>query len=169
MSASPFTAYLSLGSNLGDRREQLRRTCQALEQSGIRLERISSLYKTAPVDFLEQDWFLNAVLEIKTTLAPLALLRETQRMEQQLGRRREQPKGPRSIDIDILLYEELILNLPELALPHPRLCHRRFVLEPLREIAPSLRLPHKPETVQEFWQRLQDSSSVERLEERWYP
>ncbi|MBI4464246.1 MAG: 2-amino-4-hydroxy-6-hydroxymethyldihydropteridine diphosphokinase [Acidobacteria bacterium] len=169
MSASPFTAYLSLGSNLGDRREQLRKACQALEKGGIHLQRISSLYETSPVDFAEQDWFLNCVLEIKTALSPLALLRQIQGIEQALGRRRQQPKGPRSIDIDILLYEDLILNLPELVIPHPRMCSRRFVLEPLLEITPLLRFPDPSKSLREFWQRLTDSSPVQQLPGRWYP
>ncbi|MBI4444016.1 MAG: 2-amino-4-hydroxy-6-hydroxymethyldihydropteridine diphosphokinase [Acidobacteria bacterium] len=168
MPASPVTAYLSLGSNLGERREQLRRACAALENSGVRLRQISSLYETAPVDFVEQDWFLNCVLEIETTLEPLELLREMQRIEQKLRRRRERPKGPRTIDIDLLLYGDSVLNLPELVVPHPQMTRRRFVLEPLLEIAPALVVPKTAKTVQELWQQLADSSAVQRLEERWY-
>ena len=168
MPDSPVTAYLSLGSNLGERREQLHRACAALENGGVRLRQISSLYETAPVDVVEQGWFLNCVLEIETTLEPLALLREMQRIEHGLDRRREQPKGPRTIDIDLLLYGDSVLNLPELVIPHPQMTRRRFVLEPLREIAPALEIPNTAKTVEELWQQLEDSSAVQRLEEHWY-
>ena len=157
------TVYLSLGSNLGNRLENLRRACQALAQKGIQLRRISSVYETEPVDFAEQDWFLNCVVEAETTLPPLALLQEVQQVEGELGRQREQPKGPRTLDIDILLYGDLVLPSGALMLPHPRMLERRFVLEPLREIAPSLRLPMSSKTVEEAFRELRDTSQVRCL------
>lgn len=163
------TAYLSLGSNLGDRCEQLRRACQALEASAIRLQSCSSIYETEPVDFAAQGWFLNCVVAVETVLSPLALLETLQGIEHKLGRRRRQPKGPRSIDLDILLYGNRTLNSKALVVPHPRMLERRFVMEPLREIAPSLRFPVSretpvlQETVEELFQKLQDFSSVRRI------
>ena len=157
------TVYLSLGSNLGDRLENLRRACQALAQKGIRWRRLSSVYETEPVDFAEQDWFLNCVVEVETSLAPLALLQEVQQIEEELGRQREQPKGPRTLDIDILLYGDLVLPSGALVLPHPRMLERRFVLEPLREITPSLRLPLSSKTVEEAFRELRDPSQVRCL------
>ena len=157
MGSVPATAYLSLGSNLGDRPQYLRRACQALEARGIRLRRVSSVYETAPVEVVDQGWFLNCVLEVETTLPPLAFLRELQQIERELGRQRERPKGPRTIDIDILLYGDLILDTPELVLPHPRMLERRFVLEPLRELAPDLPLPNSSRRVGELWQDLKGS------------
>ena len=154
------TAYLSLGSNVGKREDYLRRACQALQESGVRLRRLSSLYETEPVEFRDQGWFLNCVAEVETTLPPLLLLRRLQIIEEQLGRQREIPKGPRTIDLDLLLYGDLILQTAELEVPHPAMLRRRFVLEPLREIAPALRVPGNGRTVEELLGELQDSSLV---------
>ncbi|MBI3894783.1 MAG: 2-amino-4-hydroxy-6-hydroxymethyldihydropteridine diphosphokinase [Acidobacteria bacterium] len=159
------TVYLSLGSNMGNRMENLRRACQSLAQKGIQLQRFSSVYETEPVDFAKQNWFLNCVVEAETNLPPLALLREVQQIEEELGRQRQQPKGPRTIDIDILLYDDLVFASEALVLPHPRMLERRFVLEPLREIAPSLRLPLSAKTVEEAFQDLHDPSQVRCLGE----
>ncbi len=163
------TVYLSIGSNLGDRRENLRRAFQALETGAVRLRSCSSIYETEPVDFAEQDWFLNCVVEVGTVLSPLALLESLQGIEHRLGRRRGLPKGPRIIDLDILLYGNRTLSSKTLVVPHPRMLERRFVMEPLREIAPSLRFPaaHKThaaqETMEELFAKLQDSSQVRRI------
>ena len=159
------TVYLSIGSNLGDRCEQnLRRAFQALEDRRHRdCESCSSIYETEPVDFAGQGWFLNCVVEVETVLSPLALLETLQGIEHKLGRRRRQPKGPRSIDLDILLYGDRTLHSKMLVVPHPRMLERRFVMEPLREIAPSLRFPVSRETVEELFQKLQDFSHVRRI------
>ncbi|MBI4460056.1 MAG: 2-amino-4-hydroxy-6-hydroxymethyldihydropteridine diphosphokinase [Acidobacteria bacterium] len=154
------TVYLSLGSNLGDRLGSLRRACRALEKADVRLDHFSSVYETEPLDFAGQNWFLNCVIEADTSLPPLNLLREAQRIEEELGRRRETPKGPRTIDVDILLYGDLVLASETLTLPHPRMTERKFVLEPLREIAPALRLPPTFKTVEQFYGELCDSSQV---------
>lgn len=163
MAETPVTAYLSLGSNLGNRGENLRLACQQLEGDGIRLRRLSSIYETEPVDFVEQDCFLNCVAEIETDLAPLALLERLQQIENCLGRRRERPKGPRTLDIDILLYGDGSFRNESLLLPHPRMLQRRFMLEPLREIAPTLRFPLSHKSVDEIFQSLGDPSQVRRI------
>jgi 2-amino-4-hydroxy-6-hydroxymethyldihydropteridine diphosphokinase len=135
------TAYLALGSNLGDREANLLKALEWLETADAQIARRSSLYETEPQELREQPWFLNQVVEIGTTLSPLELLARIREIERELGRKRVVAKGPRTIDIDILLYGEAIMNTPELQIPHPRLADRRFVLEPLAELAPDLRHP----------------------------
>ena len=135
------TAYLSLGSNVGDRRQNLRRAIELLQNEGTRVLRRSSLYETEPQDLKSQPWFLNAVAEIETNLFPMQLLNRIHKIERSLGRKQTVSKGPRPIDIDILLFGSAIMNTAELQIPHPRLSERRFVLQPLLELAPALRHP----------------------------
>lgn len=142
--------YLSLGSNLGDREANLRHALEHLETSGIHLLRQSSIYETEPQDLREQPWFLNLVVEAETSLSPAELLTKIHAIEAQLGRKRVLPKGPRTIDIDILFYDHAVVATPELQIPHPRLAERRFVLEPLAELAPDLRHPVTGRTVGEM-------------------
>jgi len=160
MPATPVIAYLSFGSNVGDRLENLRKALRLLCQAGIALRCTSSIYETEPVDNLDQDWFLNCVAEIATTLEPLALLRELQQIEAQLGRERTVAKGPRTLDIDILIYGDITLESDELTLPHPRMFQRRFVLEPLRELAPTLPIPGTAKTVEAAYNGLRDPAQV---------
>lgn len=143
-------AYLSLGSNMGDRRANLLKAVAKLEYPNLRVIRASPMYETEPVDLKEQAWFLNLVLEIKTGLFPLQLLNRTRRLEQEMGRRRTMSKGPRLIDIDILLYGRAIVRSPGLEIPHPRMTERRFVLAPLADLAPDLRHPVTHHTVKEM-------------------
>lgn len=152
--------YLSLGSNLGDREAHLDRAVESLARAGIIPQRRSSLYATEPVGFAAQPWFLNCVLEARTELMPRQLLRAVQRTERALGRRRMVAAGPRSIDIDILLYGSSIIRAAELEVPHPRMCARRFVLLPLRELEPGLRHPRSGRTVAELLAASPDSSQV---------
>ncbi|MDN5347921.1 MAG: 2-amino-4-hydroxy-6-hydroxymethyldihydropteridine diphosphokinase [Clostridia bacterium] len=136
------TAYLGLGSNLGDRMAYLRRAIDLLgQEEGMCVEQVSSWYETSPVGKADQAWFLNCVVKVATTLAPRQLLHTAQKIESLLGRVRLERWGPRTIDIDLLLYDEVSLNEPDLVLPHPRLLERAFVLKPLAEIAPDLVLP----------------------------
>ncbi len=144
------TAYLSLGSNLGDRERNLRDALGLLAGPRLRVLRVSSLYETAPLELRDQPWFLNAVAEVETDLFPKQLLARVQKIERQLGRKRIVPKGPRTIDIDILLYGAAVIDAEELQVPHPRLAERRFVLEPLAELAPDLRHPVTRRTVAEM-------------------
>ncbi len=144
------TFYLSLGSNVGDREHMLREALRLLEAPDTHVRRISSVYETEPQDVKDQPWFLNLVVEIETDLFPMQLLARTQKIERQLGRRRGLPKGPRTMDIDILLVGRSVIDLPKLVVPHPRMAARRFVLEPLAELAPDLRHPVLRSTVREL-------------------
>ena len=144
--------YLSLGSNVGNRQQYLAEAVATLEAEGVRVEACSDIYETEPRDFTDQPWFLNMVLAAETSLFPRQLLVLTQQIERRLGRVRKsaQPKGPRTIDIDILLFGKTKLSTPELTIPHPRMRERRFVLEPLLEIAPDLRDPLTNEPLRKY-------------------
>src|SRR6185437_8029394 len=135
------TVYLALGANIGERARNLERALDALEAEGVHIVRRSSLYETEPRDVRDQPWFLNLVVEAETILLPRQLLSTIRRIEKNLGRKRVIAKGPRTIDIDILLFGRFVVDTPELQIPHPRLHERRFVLEPLAELAPELRHP----------------------------
>ena len=154
------TVYLSLGSNLGDRAKNLRDSMAALPRAGVRVLRISLLYETEPLDYLDQPWFLNCALQAETQLAPLSLLRALRQIEASMGNQKPIPKGPRLIDVDILLYGNQTLNTPELQIPHPRMLSRRFVLVPLAEIAPTLRHPSWSTPVRELLSVTPDKSIV---------
>jgi 2-amino-4-hydroxy-6-hydroxymethyldihydropteridine diphosphokinase len=154
--------YLSLGSNLGDRAENLRRAIEELH--GVR--RVSSVYETQPADVPDQAWFLNCVVKIETDQEPLELLHTLQAIEQRLGRVRTVPRGPRTVDLDILFFGDTVMETPELTIPHPRLEVRRFVLEPLAEIAPEFRHPVTGRSVTEMLAGLQDSLVVKKWGER---
>ena len=128
----------------------LRAAVRALESPRLRIRRVSPVYETEPVDVSGQHWFLNQVAEAETDLFPLQLLHRTAKVEAQLGRRRLAPMGPRTIDIDILLYGNSIVTTPALEIPHPRFRARRFVLAPLADLAPELRDPVTRKTVREL-------------------
>jgi 2-amino-4-hydroxy-6-hydroxymethyldihydropteridine diphosphokinase len=150
------TVYLSLGSNLGEREQKLQAALDRLTASGIIVKRVSSVYETEPVDFKEQPYFLNLVAEAETSLFPMMLLSKIQKIELELGRRRAgPPKGPRTIDIDILLYGGFRIQSARLAIPHPRMHERRFVLAPMTELAPSLRHPSLRMTMRELLANLE--------------
>ena len=136
------TAYIALGSNLGDREGTLRSAIAALRQLGS-VDAISSFYETAPVGLVEQPDFLNAVIALRTALPPQELMAALLRIEQQHGRDRSVsvPKGPRTLDLDLLSYGDVVMETPALTLPHPSMAERRFVLAPLTEIAPQWRHP----------------------------
>jgi 2-amino-4-hydroxy-6-hydroxymethyldihydropteridine diphosphokinase len=145
--------YLSLGSNLGDREENLERALDALEREGIRIWRRSALYETEPRDVPDQPWFLNLAAACETSISALDLLLVVQRIEREAGRRRDAStvtRGPRVLDIDILLFGDAAMDTPRLTVPHPRMLERRFVLEPLVEIAPDLRHPISKRLVREY-------------------
>lgn len=129
-------AWLGIGSNLGDRRAHLSAVLRELEARGIRVVGRSSLYETEPLHYRDQGWFLNAVVEVRAEGEPSALLRVAQDVEAARGRQRDVPMGPRTADVDILLFGNRVLETPALTLPHPRLAERLFALIPLLELAP---------------------------------
>lgn len=159
-------AYLSLGSNLGDHLALLREAEARLGRTpGVQVLTRSSIYETEPVGFPDQPWFLNWVLQIETTLDPHALLDAVQEVEAALGRTREVRWGPRTIDIDLLLYNGDIVASERLRIPHPELPHRRFVLMSLAEIDPRLRLPDG-QAIADMLRALGDKQIVRRIEAR---
>jgi 2-amino-4-hydroxy-6-hydroxymethyldihydropteridine diphosphokinase len=144
------TVYLSLGSNIGDRERHLREAIAQLTVGGVRVLRVSPVYETEPVDYTDQRWFLNLAVEAETELFPMQLLGRIAKIERELGRVRTTPKGPRTIDIDILLYGAAKVKTKKLEIPHPRMSERRFVLAPMADLAPDLRHPILGKTVREL-------------------
>ncbi|MGA2181605.1 MAG: 2-amino-4-hydroxy-6-hydroxymethyldihydropteridine diphosphokinase [Bryobacteraceae bacterium] len=153
------TVYLSLGSNLGDRQRHLDAALALLRAAGVAIVRVSRVYETEPQDLRAQPWFLNLVAEAETHLFPLQLLHAIQHVERRLGRKRVVDKGPRTIDIDILLFGGFVVATDELQIPHPRMAARRFVLEPLAELAPDLRHPVTHVSVQEMLDAVLDQGA----------
>jgi len=140
--------YLGLGSNLGDRESNLREAIRRLDEAGARVLALSPLYETAPVGYLDQPDFLNAVCRAETDLPPRDLLRVVKDIEAAMGRQPSFRNAPRPIDIDILFYDDLVLNTPDLVIPHPCLAERAFVLAPLADLAPNLCHPVLGHTVE---------------------
>ena len=158
------TVYLALGSNIGNRQENLQKAIAILERPSIVIVRRSSIYETAPLLLEDQPWFLNQVIEVKTSLFPRQLLHLAQDVERQLGRKRTVLNGPRVIDVDVLLYGRTVMSTEELTIPHPRMTERRFVLEPLAEIAIEVRHPVLKKTVRELLDALPPGQGVRKLE-----
>jgi 2-amino-4-hydroxy-6-hydroxymethyldihydropteridine diphosphokinase len=152
--------YLSLGSNLGDRALQIKKALKRLEEEGVRITRRSSMYETEPVEFHKQGWFLNCAVETETELTPRQLLRVVRTIEKELGRKRVVRSGPRTLDIDILIYGDTLLRGEELEIPHPRMAQRRFVLVPMAEVAPALRHPGLHLTMAQLLEATSDRSQV---------
>ena len=144
------TVYLSLGSNIGDREANLRAAIERLAAPRLRVLRVSPIYETEPVDYTDQRWFLNLAVEAETALFPMQLLARTGKIERALGRVRTVLNGPRTIDIDILLYGNAVVRCATLEIPHPRMAQRRFVLAPLADLAPDLRHPVTHLTVRQM-------------------
>jgi 2-amino-4-hydroxy-6-hydroxymethyldihydropteridine diphosphokinase len=154
-------AYLSLGSNVGGREARLREAQARLSMAG-RVVKFSSFYETEPVEVTEQPWFVNCAVELKTTETPEHLMATILQIEKEMGRHRTQEKGPRLIDIDILLFDNEIIETENLTIPHPAMHQRRFVLEPLMEIAPDVVHPVLNQTVRQLFDALPPGQIVRR-------
>jgi 2-amino-4-hydroxy-6-hydroxymethyldihydropteridine diphosphokinase len=158
------TIYLSLGANVGDREANLRAAIDELPHAGVEVTRVSSFYETEPVDLREQPWFLNCVVEVETHFDAAMLLRALREIETKMGSKKLVAKGPRLIDMDILLYGGDTIDTPELQVPHPRMHLRRFVLVPLAEIAPEALHPTLKSTVKQLLEETGDRSTVRRFD-----
>lgn len=147
--------YIALGSNLGNKEKNLKEALQRLEKKGVEILRVSDFIQTEPYGVTDQPAFLNAVAEIRTDRSPLELLHALLQVEQDMGRKRLRHWGERNIDLDLLLYNEEIIDLPELKVPHPDMQNRDFVLGPLAQIAPEVMHPVLQKTAEELWNKLQ--------------
>jgi len=159
----PNLAYLSLGSNIGDRETHVRDAIARLAEEG-RVVAVSSFYETEPVEVTDQAWFLNCAVALETTDTPEQLMAALLKIERDMGRQRVQRKGPRTVDLDILLFGDAIIDSPDLTIPHPAMHQRRFVLAPLAEIAPDLRHPSLNQTIRQLLKSLPEGQMVQKLE-----
>ena len=164
------TVYFSLGSNIGRRKDNLKKAVKLLNECGIKISKISSIYQTEPVSKIRQKDFLNICIEAETELSPEKLLKACKSIEKQIGRKphpanRNDNYEPRIIDVDILLYEQKIIHKRNLQIPHENMHLRRFVLEPLNEIAPNAYNPKLHKTVKELLKGCMDNSKVMLLGE----
>ena len=155
--------YLGLGTNLGDRAEALQEALTRLDAAGICVSAVSSVYETEPVGVRDQPWFLNLVCVVETDQSPCDLLTSLRNIECAMGRSRTVRWGPRPIDLDILIYDDLIQDDPCLTIPHPRMTERAFVLQPLAEISPDLVFPGTELTIEDLLQQLSDPDEVRRI------
>ncbi|MFB0564565.1 MAG: 2-amino-4-hydroxy-6-hydroxymethyldihydropteridine diphosphokinase [Candidatus Aminicenantaceae bacterium] len=155
--------FLSLGTNLGQKKNNLSQALSLLEKKGVRILRSSSIYRTQPIDFHKQPWFYNQVVEVESSFSPLEFLRVIKNIEKTMGRRTTVKKGPRIIDIDILLAEKIIIKARELVIPHPLLEKRNFVLIPLRELSPHAIHPLLGTTIDILANKSEDKSIVKKL------
>ena len=147
-------AYIALGTNLGDKRRQMENALAALQQAGVTVRRVSPFIETEPYGVTDQPAFLNGVCEVETTLSPQELLAILLKIETQQGRVRTRHWGPRVIDLDLLLYDDQIIDEPNLQVPHPDMENRGFVLQPLAAIAPQVVHPKLGQTIERLWQAL---------------
>jgi len=153
--------YIGIGSNLGDREKNIKEAISLINAySSINVVKISSIYETEPVGFKEQNWFLNLVIEVETTFLPQELLAILKQVEAKLGKKIERKWGPRTIDLDILLFNDIILELPDLQIPHKLMHKRTFVLVPFAQIAPNVKHPVLNKTIQELLGLVRDNSII---------
>jgi 2-amino-4-hydroxy-6-hydroxymethyldihydropteridine diphosphokinase len=154
-------AYIALGSNIGNRLRYLHDAVRKLdEHEQISVVDTSSIYETEPVGYVEQDYFLNMVVQVKTTLSPFALLEVTRKIEDDLGRKREIRWGPRTLDLDILLYNQENIETEQLIIPHPRMLERAFVLVPLLELNPNIYIPNNKKSLLLIIDELPDKEGI---------
>lgn len=158
--------FLSLGSNLGDKKKNISRALAFLSDEGVKILQLSSLYKTQPVGYSDQPWFYNQVVEVGTRLNPYDLLGVIKRIELKLKRQPAVPDGPRTLDIDILLAEKSIIQTKKLIIPHPRLDKRNFILTPLKELSPDTFHPVLRQKIRDLLKKSGDPSLVIKLKKK---
>ncbi|OIJ20495.1 2-amino-4-hydroxy-6-hydroxymethyldihydropteridine diphosphokinase [Anaerobacillus alkalidiazotrophicus] len=155
------TVYLSIGSNMGDRLSFLKYAAKSMKEDvNISITRYSSIYETAPIGYTDQDNFLNMVIELKTSYSPLQLLSRTQKIQDNAGREYNIRWGPRTLDLDILLYNQENIKMEQLIVPHPRMFERSFVIIPLREVNPVLYFPSIEKSIDAVYEELRDKEGV---------
>lgn len=152
--------FLSIGSNIENRQENIKTSIKEIKKLGD-IKTVSSIYETEPVGYQKQNNFLNLVLKLETKLSPNKLIKETQKIENEMGRIKKIKDGPRNIDIDIIFYNDEIINTEKLTVPHPRMHQRRFVLAPMKEIAGETIHPVKNKTISELLNKLNDNHKIE--------
>lgn len=155
--------FLSLGSNLGNRAKNLAQALALLKKDGVKIIKSSSLYETQPVDYPFQPWFYNQVVEIEVNLDPFDFFHLLKKVEKKMGRKALNWKGPRAVDIDILLAESTVIETNELTIPHPRMEKRNFVLIPFKEISPETRHPLFKKKIEELWKKSIDKAIVRKI------
>ncbi len=160
-------AIIALGSNVGDRLTYLKKALNSIQWRGTILK-ISPLYETSPYGFVDQPYFLNAVLLMETHLSAEQLLSELKHIEEEVGRKQRIRWGPREIDLDIIFYNHLQLESEDLTIPHADFQNRRFVLQPLADIAPDWQIPGSAQTVQQFLNICPDKTIIKLIEKDWY-
>ncbi|WP_061310280.1 2-amino-4-hydroxy-6-hydroxymethyldihydropteridine diphosphokinase [Clostridium botulinum] len=148
------TAYVAFGSNMGEKENYIKRALENMEERGMKIIKVSSIYETEPYGVLDQDSFLNGVVKIETNLTPEDLIGELLNIEKQLDRVRERRWGPRTIDLDIIFYDDLIINEKDLVIPHKDMENREFVLKPLCDIDENFIHPVLKKSVRELYDRL---------------
>jgi 2-amino-4-hydroxy-6-hydroxymethyldihydropteridine diphosphokinase len=158
-------AYFSLGSNIGNAEAELHDAIARLEEHG-HVRAVSSFYETEPVEFIDQAWFVNCAVVLETEETPEQLIASVLDIERQMGRQRIVQKGPRTIDIDILLFGDAVVNTNELTIPHPAMANRRFVLEPLAEIAPDVQHPVLKKAIRELLNDLPSGQAVRKIQSK---
>ncbi len=158
--------YLGLGSNIGNKEHNIQKALFFIKEL-YTITKISKLYLTEPVGYKQQDWFLNCAVEIETKVHPEIILASTQMIEKKIGRTETRMNGPRTIDIDILLYGDRIVNRVNLIIPHPRLHERRFAIQPLLDIDPDLRHPVLNKTMQQLYNALSRTEQVKLYKENF--
>ncbi|MDH4258303.1 MAG: 2-amino-4-hydroxy-6-hydroxymethyldihydropteridine diphosphokinase [Candidatus Aminicenantes bacterium] len=158
--------FLSLGSNQGDRKENIVRALSLLQEEGMEIRRVSSLYETEPVDFASQLWFYNRIAEVQASVKPDSLLALIKSIEQEMGRDAHARKEPRIIDIDIIIAEDQVIHTEDLEIPHPRMQKRNFVLVPFAEISPDTVHPVLKRHIKELLEESRDLSAVHKIKEK---
>ena len=158
--------FLSLGSNQGDRKKNIARALSLLQEEGVEIRKVSSLYETEPVDFASQPWFYNRIAEVQASVEPDSLLTLIKSIEQKMGRDAQAEKKPRIIDIDIIMAEDEVIHTEDLEIPHPRMHKRNFVLAPFAEISPDTVHPVLKRPIKEMLKESKDISAVRQIKEK---